>query len=152
MNLNHKNILLDIGGTLVTISEPFEQYTKRAISYIYPFFESETNTNLDDFILEVLDIRNSIRAKAHETLIEFSFEYFIQEVCRKLNLKLKSNSKEVEKNYIKAELEVTNINDGVLEFLNKANKANKRLIVATNNFSTQHVETLLNQFDISPFL
>lgn len=152
MILNHKNILLDIGGTLVTINESFEQYTKRAITYIYPFFESDTNTYVEDFVIEVLGIRNSIRAKAHETLIEFSFEYFIQEVCEKLNLGLKSSIREVESKYIEAELEVTKLNDGVLEFLNKAKEANKKLIVATNNFSSQHVETLLNRFEISPFL
>src|SRR5690606_21498048 len=108
--------------------------------------------NIEDYIIQVLGIRNSIRAKAHETLIEFSFEYFIQEVCKKLNLKLKSNIDEVEKSYLKAELEITNLNDGVIEFLNRAKEANKSLIVATNNFSSQHVETLLNQFKISPFL
>lgn len=148
----HKNLLLDIGGTLVSINESFEEYTRRAIANIFPFFKSSSNHNKSVFIDDVLAIRNSIRAKAHESLVEFSFEYFIKKVAFDLDLELLSSIEQIEKEYIKAELEITSLNDGVLDFLQKAKAKGKRIIIATNNFSASHVNELLDLFSMRTYI
>lgn len=150
--ISHKNLLLDIGGTLVSINESFEEYTRRAIANTFPFFKSSSILNKNEFIEDVLSIRNSIRAEAHESLVESSFEYFIKKVAFDLDLELLSSVDQIEKEYIKAELEITSLNDGVLDFLEKAKDKGKRIIIATNNFSAHHVKELLDLFSMRSYI
>lgn len=152
IEINHKNILLDVGDTLVEISEPFEVYTKQAIQNIYPFFEKQIDMSTDEFEQAVLELRNQIRTKAHETLYEYSFQDFIKEIEAFFKVDVSSMYLAIEKAYISAELAITKPITGVHKFLSHAKSNMKQLIVSTNNFSSLHVHAILDKFELNQYV
>jgi FMN phosphatase YigB (HAD superfamily) len=152
--IHHKHILLDVGDTLVKITEPFEVYTEKAISAIYELLtpESKSLFTLDYFVLRALAIRNQIRKNAHDSLVEFSFTFFIRKIEEELLVKFQVEDSEIETCYVAQELSVTVLIDGVVPFLERAKQAKKQLIVATNNFSSIHVTLLLDKFDLAKYV
>jgi HAD superfamily hydrolase (TIGR01549 family) len=151
LNLNQDIIFLDIGGTLVEIQEHFDDYTKRAIENIFPFFELK-NTSKNSFTEEAFAIRNEIRANAHQTLYEYSFNDFLELICQKFEIRIKDlDTEAVELSYIESELSITNIFNDTLNFLKELKSKNKRVFAATNNFSEMHVKELLKKFQITEY-
>ncbi len=152
--IHHKHILLDVGDTLVRITEPFETYTERAIRAIYGLLtqSSKELITAENFVTHVLVIRNQIRKNAHESLVEFSFTFFIRKIEEVLLVRFNEEDENVETCYVSAELNITVLIDGVVPFIKRAKKANKQLIVATNNFSPIHVKLLLEKFDLAKYM
>lgn len=146
--LPHKNILYDIGDTLVSINQDFEEYTKRAIKNISPFFRQVHN--LDEFIERAYSIRCDIRKRAHESLYEFSFNDFLVEIQKEYQLNTNDYSA-VELAYVEAELEITILKEHVHHLLKLGLLKGKRQFVATNNFSSIHVKEILKRFDIEQY-
>ncbi len=144
--ISHKNILYDIGDTLVSITEDFETYTKRAISNIFPFFKQENATE-EEFVTQVYEIRTNMRKEAHRTLYEFSFEDFIHRIGDYYSIP-QSEYKELELAYVSSELSITILKEGVHDVLKRGKLAGKRQFIATNNFSALHVKEILSRFEL----
>lgn len=142
------NILLDIGGTVVNIKEPFEVYTKRAIGYVYDFIQP--GGDRDKFIERAYQQRLKIREKARETYEEIPFKIFARKACGKLPFEdVIYDTLETE--YIRAEIEVSELFDDTLDFLKKAKAAGKDIYAASNNFSVKHVHELLKHLKIEQY-
>lgn len=142
-------LFLDIGGTLVDITEPYEVYTKRAISKMVSHVKPEIDTK------EAMDIawevRCKIREQAHTTLREYDFFQFGIEVMKHWGISERNYQPTMEAAYIEAELQITRCFEDTIDFLTRARAAGKRIIALTNNFSSLHVETLLDRFGLRPF-
>jgi len=142
---NYEVLLLDIGDTLVHITEPFEVYTKQALRSIQPFFGLQAEDN--QFVNDCLKVRNEMRAHAHETLIEPSIYNFFLELESHFGKEL-DNYLEVEQAYVQAELDITKVFPEALAFLLEAKENGFKIIAATNNFSPLHVQLVLNKFNL----
>lgn len=142
---NYKVLLLDIGDTLVHITEPFETYTKQALRNIQPFFGLKMEEH--HFVNECLKLRNEMRAYAHETLIEPSIYNYFLELESHFGKEL-NNYLEVEHAYVQAELNITEVFPEALNFLLEAKENGAKIIAATNNFSPQHVQLVLEKFNL----
>lgn len=145
---NHSIILLDIGDTLVHITEPFETYTRKALQRCYPFIDTELNEI--EFVDKALLIRNEIRENAHKTLLEESIYSYFEEIEKAFG-SLKIGIEELEEIYISAELDITRVFPEAHDFLQGIKNENRRVIAATNNFSPLHVKLVLDQFDLLPY-
>lgn len=152
IDINHKNILLDVGDTLVKITEPFEIYTNRAIEQLFYFLTESNNLSITAFSASSMEIRNEIRAEAHKTLEEFSFSFFLRRIEERLLVSFQDDFEKVEAAYVSEELKITSLINGTIPFLESAKSANKKLYIATNNFSAIHVRLLLEQFDLLRFV
>tara|TARA_R110002049_G_scaffold140720_17_gene301952 strand:- start:2499 stop:3209 length:711 start_codon:yes stop_codon:yes gene_type:complete len=152
IDIPHKNILLDVGDTLVQISEPFEKYSLRAIRRLFPFLEDSKHFKVGEFCESVMNIRNVIRRQAHKTLEEFSFFYFLKRIEVELSVSFGDKLEDAEIAYVSEELKITSLIEGVIPFLESAKQANKKLYVATNNFSAVHVNLLLKQFNLLEYM
>lgn len=142
------NILLDIGGTVVNIKEPFEVYTKRAIGYVYDFIQP--GGDREKFIERAYQHRLKIRAKARETYEEIPFRIFARKACGRLPFEdIIYDSLEAE--YIRAEIEVSELHEDVIKFLKKAKAAGKDVYAASNNFSAMHTKKLLEHLGIAEY-
>lgn len=146
--LNHKNILYDIGDTLVSITEDFETYTRRAIENIYPFVKTQLTSA--QFVDRVFEIRSEIRKSAHQTLYEYSFQDFLDKIGLEFTVDA-DDYEQIEMAYISSELEITVLHSGVHEILRQGKAQNRTQIVATNNFSALHVKEILRRFDLSNY-
>ena len=129
---DHKVVLLDIGDTLVHITEPFEIYTKRALKRCFPYFN--TDLSEDKFVRKALAIRNELRVNAHKSLNEESIYFFFNLLEKEIG-NIICTAEELERTYISSELEITQVFDESLEFLNKLEERGHLIIAATNNFS-----------------
>jgi len=149
--LAEKNLLLDLGDTLVRIKEPFDSYTRRAISSVL----KECNMSDNEYAVEAfLTIRNEIRSAAHESLKETPIAAFlaqgISQICgQSLD---KEKLKYLELKYIQEELNITDIFPDTLMFLKQAKTMGRELYIVTNNFSSAHVEQLLDKFNLSSYM
>ena len=150
MNKIEQNVLLlDIGGTLVDITEPYEVYTERAaanmVAQVKPEMDAEEAKQI------ALDTRRKIRAEAHSTFTEFDFLDFTTNVMAKWEIEKWNDQNSIEAAYVEAELEITKNFDDTIDFLTRARAAGKRIVALTNNFSALHVQTLLDRFGLRPF-
>lgn len=142
-------LLLDIGGTLVDITEPYDVYTQRAVSNVVDFVQPEME--VEEAIRIALDVRRKIREQAHKSMEEINFLAFTANVFLKWGISKWKDQDIIEAEYIKAELEITERFDDTIGFLEKARSADKKIIALTNNFSTLHVETLLDRFGMKAY-
>ena len=149
--LQYQNILLDVGGTLVNIKEPFEIYTQRAIIYLFDVLDLPQETR-EDFLTQVYQYRLEVRAKTIQTEKEIPFESFIKKTLEFFNCQFSdeviTNS---EKAYIQAETEITELYTDTVPFLKLLNNLNKKVLIVTNNFSSQHVHEIFNRFKLNQF-
>lgn len=149
---NKENYLfLDVGGTIVNIEEPFEEYTKRGIQYVYDFLNVDLDKEI--FVKALFEERTKFRAMAHKTAMERSFKEFIS--CGLLQFGIHvsdEESDELELAYIRSELEITSLFDDTIGFLEKAKMSGKNVIVAANNFSVLHVHKLLTKFGLRDYI
>tara|TARA_B100001109_G_C18861793_1_gene474393 strand:+ start:3683 stop:4390 length:708 start_codon:yes stop_codon:yes gene_type:complete len=152
VELKHRNILLDVGDTLVRINQPFEVYTLKAIKFLAQDLVNQRNEDIESLVNQLFIIRNEIRAKAHESLREYHFNEYLEEIESQLNVQFTKPYLELETQYVQAELAITKRIEGVLEMLKAAKNEGKRLIISTNNFSPQHVKLLLQKFEIEAFI
>jgi len=147
MNIKEKYLLIDIGDTLMSINEPFDVYTKRAIGYIYDRLNPAVTK--DKFVKYVFNYRNEIRKRAHQSMIEMPATEFLTNILMHYNLKATDKLiEELEKEYIKAETEVTTLFSDTIFFLERVKENRKVLIAVTNNFSRRLVLLLLIKFGI----
>jgi len=152
MNMAHIDqnvLLLDIGGTLVDITEPYDVYTERAVANVVNFVQPEIDSEEAKKI--ALDVRRKIRDHAHATLEENDFLVYTASVFQRWGINKWNDQAAIEAEYIKAELEITKLFDDTLEFLERAKSSGKRIVALTNNFSALHVETLLERFGLKPY-
>lgn len=145
---NYKVVLLDIGDTLVHITEPFEVYTTTALKRCYSFFNTEQSE--EDFISGSMEIRNNIRKGAHQTLLEESIYDYFEELEQKFGT-ISIDLKQLEEVYVSAELDITVVFQESKEFLQKLKNEGLRIIAATNNFSPLHVRLVLDKFGLLPY-
>jgi len=146
-----KNLLLDLGDTLVSIDDSFDSYTKVAITNVLSKFGFIDNKDIIDGFIE---LRNSIRKEAHQSLKETHIRSFLNTGFMKiLHLQLNDNElEELEKIYIQAELNITETFPDSLAFLNLALRSDKKIYIVTNNFSPLHVSFLVEKFDMQKYL
>ena len=150
IHIKEKYLLLDIGGTIVHITEPFDVYTKRAIGYVYDALNP--NVARETFIRSLYQERIDIRKQAERTLIEYSFREFIKRGLQRFNIEISNESaNQLELMYIKAELETTELFADTVPFLQKTKNNSKIICAATNNFSVSHVYELLKKFNIGSY-
>lgn len=148
--IEETNLLLDVGDTLVSITKPFDYYTKQAIQAVLEKRNKFSEKQLRNF----LDLRNEIRTEAHRTELEIPISFFLKRAFKE-HLAIDLSEKEIkilENIYIQPELIITEIFDDTLEFLNKAKSSGKKLFLTTNNFSESHVLELTNQYGLLPYL
>ena len=151
VSISTKNILLDIGDTIVAINEPFETYTRRGLGFVHDLIQPNTISQ-SEFIDHLYNYRTEFRRLVKVDLIERSFREYLSEGLTQLNVQVDSAILEAaEVQFIQSELSVTTLMPDALNFLDRAKNAGCSIIAATNNFSAIHVHQLFELFDLNKY-
>lgn len=147
--IKETNILLDIEGTLVNIKEPFETHAERAIGYMYDFLQP--GGDRQKFINRALNELLKKQEAVTQTMEEWPFEDFIRKAFgRKLPFQ-DIIYHALEEEYIKAEIEVSELYEDAIDFLKRAQTSGRDIYAVANNFSTLQAETMLKQLGVAKF-
>lgn len=147
--IKETNILLDIEGTLVKIKEPFETHSERGIGYMYDFIQP--GGNREKFISRALDALLKNQRSVTKTMKEWPFEDFVKKAFgRKLPFQ-DVIYHALEEEYIKAEIEVSELYDDSLDFLKRAQDSGRDIYAVANNFSALQVNTMLKKLGVAKF-
>lgn len=147
--IRETNILLDIEGTLVNIKEPFETHTERAIGYMYDFIQPGGDRT--KFISRALNELMKKQEAVTQSMEEWPFEDFIKKAFGRRLPFQDVIYHALEEEYIKAEIEVSELYDDAVDFLKRAHASGRDVYAVANNFSTLQANTMLKKLEVAKF-